>query len=261
MNRVKSAFFAFLAGIIMIIASCKKDDQELKSAVSLVLFPTQEHGITGQDYNYTFSGAIISPQKVDMNDYGFRVVNLNGAITTDEYISLAKQTGDASKVGRIETSYTTMVPLQYLVVSMYVVLEDGDTITSKEDFGPVTTPPAVIPPPVVFVMTSGHSTNLGEVFTSQISNADTVNYSIVEYGIEYNLSATYVPGTFSDRYPFYSGFDLYPTIAVNYDMNPSSAYFTPETEYVFRIYAIVESLNNGSQYLFYNAESTFISLK
>lgn len=239
-----------LTVLIFSVTSCKKQEQDFnKSAVSLVVLPVIQNGfVNGQEYSYTIKGMVVSPQKVETQAYGFRIRKGGGSTGSDKFIRI----GDGSIVGSIEAEYLTMDNLDQSDISLYAVLENGDTLSSISADAVVGNPLTIISPGYTNSYTGF------ETFTGTIENSNSPRFIVVEMGIEYALSSDYPNYGYTDQL-YTNPASSTSTTPIFLQYSTSSGTFIAYSEYYYRIYARAYDTVSGSYYITYSPNLSFIA--
>lgn len=189
--------FLFLCLSILALAGCKKESNELnRNAVNILVLPITDNGVSPIGYSYKLKAMVVSPAKVEVQDYGFLIIG--GGSTSNAPIPISL--GSGSIGGSIDANYDSPLPTGQFTVAAYAILKNGEIIYS-EGYTPTTTPTAStkveIATPGYTIAFPGYETFVGDIF-----NYDVTNYQVIEIGIDYATSADFSTngGVYTNQY-------------------------------------------------------------
>ncbi len=178
-NKIATIICCLL--LVFLFSACKKEKSTTPDPHSIDLFVLNPYRLdsTGPtSYTYKLRGSIVSPVKLEINDYGFFVKDNGGPVQL--------KMGSGYKAGYVEYDYKSASQLMVSDITMYAILKRGDTLYSSISTNPSTNFSSGINP--ALQLTSFQLTPLP------------ANDIFLTTGFSYNTGSGYTVGTYELLY-------------------------------------------------------------
>lgn len=222
--------------LIFTFNSCQKEEYKNPNLKLIVNDPVN----TG-DTTWLFSGKIITSGKIELFNHGFEATAGSNPVRFD--------LGTLNKGGAIEFSTTLPMGVIPSDVVFYATDYDGNVYSSN---GLNKEVPVIITNPQ-------HTSDLSyEYFSATINNSAPGSYVVFDYGIDYRLATSSV---YTQGFQFQLPGDNYSMVIPAYrQIEGTSGTFISAQNYIFRFYAMVRKLSDGTVTKVYSSEGTFTAI-